>query len=666
MLLELIVLFEFLVLTLASETHYYNFNITYVDANPDGLKERKVIGINNEWPLPTIRITKNDRVVINVTNLLEDVPTSLQFHGILPDDSILAENGPLSLTSSKKDILPGENFVYDFTVKNQFGTFWYHARDSRQYSDGLRGLFIVEPENKNKDFSFIYDDDITLTLSEWSHNLLSDVAVADQVSSKIPIVKSLLFNETTKAKWQVQPGKSYYLRVVNVGRSATQYMYIDNHSFIIVEVDGVMVEPVEVSSLSINPGQRYGVLLITKNKVERNYRIVQIMNDAMKETYSVNWLVYDKDQSLPMNANFKASEKLDVIDDMVLKPSNKVKLYNNVDHQILLDWKDHDSLSFGKNGPLLSKVQWSAVHNTWHKAEEVFGKNKESIVLRKDQVIELVINNAHLIKQPFYLQGHNFQVLSRSKEPYNSDRKREYPEYPLIRDTVSLNGFSHMVVRFKVDTPEIWNFHYEDDLRLPHYLTAFSVECPEVRPQDGEMSEDFKKFCPHSNSGANSGTGHYGKQTQLRPRGKGEIIQPWISQNQDSASVLVTSEKNTTASTNTTSGTTTSSSYSAIRSSTATTLSSVIASSTAGGSTGSSEKETSGSSDSTSDSSSSSSSSSDDEKEKAKYSPIGIILGLALAIGAFFFIKNKVLPYARKRSYNQLERPEEIELQTYS
>lgn len=28
----------------------YNWNITYTSANPDGLYERQVIGVNGQWP----------------------------------------------------------------------------------------------------------------------------------------------------------------------------------------------------------------------------------------------------------------------------------------------------------------------------------------------------------------------------------------------------------------------------------------------------------------------------------------------------------------------------------------------------------------------------------------------------------------------------------------
>jgi len=50
----------------------YDWNITWVDANPDGLAERPVMSINGQWPLPVLNITKGDRVIANVHNQVRD------------------------------------------------------------------------------------------------------------------------------------------------------------------------------------------------------------------------------------------------------------------------------------------------------------------------------------------------------------------------------------------------------------------------------------------------------------------------------------------------------------------------------------------------------------------------------------------------------------------
>ena len=45
-----------------------DWNITWVRANPDGMAERPVMGINGQWPLPLLNFTKGDRIIANVHN----------------------------------------------------------------------------------------------------------------------------------------------------------------------------------------------------------------------------------------------------------------------------------------------------------------------------------------------------------------------------------------------------------------------------------------------------------------------------------------------------------------------------------------------------------------------------------------------------------------------
>ena len=40
-------------------------------------------------------------------------------------------------------IATGNSFLYDFTVPDQAGTFWYHSHLATQYCDGLRGPLVV-------------------------------------------------------------------------------------------------------------------------------------------------------------------------------------------------------------------------------------------------------------------------------------------------------------------------------------------------------------------------------------------------------------------------------------------------------------------------------------------------------------------------------------------
>ena len=115
----------------------------------------KCWGYNGSTPGPTIEAVEGDEVRIFVTNRLEE-PTSVHWHGIdLPNgyDGVGGLNQP--------HILPGETFVYEFTLK-QHGTHMYHphADEMTQMAFGMMGLFIIHPKagetvRIDRDYAFL-------------------------------------------------------------------------------------------------------------------------------------------------------------------------------------------------------------------------------------------------------------------------------------------------------------------------------------------------------------------------------------------------------------------------------------------------------------------------------------------------------------------------------
>jgi len=98
---------------LLAATVGYDWNITWVQANPDGLAMRPVMGINGQWPLPQLNFTKGDQIVARVTNLLGNESTSIHFHGFFQNGTNDMD-GPVGVTQC--GIAPGSTFVYNFTV----------------------------------------------------------------------------------------------------------------------------------------------------------------------------------------------------------------------------------------------------------------------------------------------------------------------------------------------------------------------------------------------------------------------------------------------------------------------------------------------------------------------------------------------------------------------
>ncbi len=92
----------------------YDFNITWVITNPDGAFQRPTLGINGQWPIPQIRATVGDSVVVNVNNQLGNQSTSLHFHGLYMNGTTHMD-GPVG--TSQCSIPPGSSFTYKFKVR---------------------------------------------------------------------------------------------------------------------------------------------------------------------------------------------------------------------------------------------------------------------------------------------------------------------------------------------------------------------------------------------------------------------------------------------------------------------------------------------------------------------------------------------------------------------
>ena len=97
-------------------------------------------GYNGQTPGPTIEVVEGDRVRFFVTNKLPE-RTSMHWHGVILPNGM---DGVAGLT--QPHILPGETYVYEFTLK-QHGTLMYHPHSDEmtQMALGMMGFFIVHP-----------------------------------------------------------------------------------------------------------------------------------------------------------------------------------------------------------------------------------------------------------------------------------------------------------------------------------------------------------------------------------------------------------------------------------------------------------------------------------------------------------------------------------------
>ncbi|KAJ4520486.1 hypothetical protein HRR83_002491 [Exophiala dermatitidis] len=474
----------------------YNFTVGWLITNPDGQFLRPTIGINGQWPIPRIEADVGDRIIINVKNDLGNQTTSLHFHGLYQIGTNHMD-GVGGVTQCP--IPPGFTFQYDFNI-TQPGTYWYHSHVNGQYPDGLRGPLIVhDPKNPYAD---LYDEELVLTLSDWYHDqmpgLIKKFMSVTNPTGAEPVPQAPLMNDKQNDTIAVEPGKTYFLRIVNMGAFAAQYFWIEGHTFRIIEVDGIYTEPTEASMLYVTSAQRYGVLLTTKNETDSNFAIVGSMDqdlfDAIPKGLNPNvtsYLVYDDSKPLPTP---KEIESFEPFDDFGLVPTDGEELYEDPDLVVQLDVV-MDNLGDGKNYAFFSGITYvppkvPSLYTALTTGDlaahpSIYGPNTHSYVLSHNQTVEIVLNNQDSGKHPFHFHGHVFQTIVRSEDEagdYDSalvlNGTVDLPRVPMRRDTILVRPNGHVVMRFKANNPGVWLFHCHIEWHIESGLIMTFVESP--------------------------------------------------------------------------------------------------------------------------------------------------------------------------------------------
>ena len=143
-------------------------------------------------------------------------------------------------------------------------------------------MIISDPESP---YDGQYDEELVLTMSDWYHGQMPDllksfINFANPTGAE-PIPDAALFNDTQNLTVSVEPGKTYMIRMINIGAFAGQYVWFEGHTMRIVEVDGIYTEPAEADMIYLSAAQRYSVLLTTKNDTSANFAFMGAMDQVI-------------------------------------------------------------------------------------------------------------------------------------------------------------------------------------------------------------------------------------------------------------------------------------------------------------------------------------------------------------------------------------------------
>ncbi|KAI5340304.1 hypothetical protein L3X38_019578 [Prunus dulcis] len=248
---------------------FYNWNVTYGDIYPLGLKQRGIL-INGQFPGPQIESVTNDNLIINVFNSLDE-PFLLSWNGVQQrrnswQDGVFGTNCPIP---------PGQNFTYALQVKDQIGSYFYFpSLGFHKAAGGFGGIKIASRSVIPVPFPPPAGD-FTILAGDWFSKNHTDLKAILDSGNNLPSPDGLLINGrgSNGFTFTVDQGKTYRLRISNVGLTASINFRIQGHKMLLVEVEGTHSLQNTYSSLDIHLGQSYSVL-VTADQTAQDYYIV--------------------------------------------------------------------------------------------------------------------------------------------------------------------------------------------------------------------------------------------------------------------------------------------------------------------------------------------------------------------------------------------------------
>ncbi|KZV71809.1 multicopper oxidase [Peniophora sp. CONT] len=485
-------------------------NIVNGEVNLDGYSKVASLA-NGTFPGPIISINKGDRLEVNVTNGLTesnglDLVTTVHWHGIDQLQSNWAD-GVASVTQCP--IVPGNSFLYNFTIPNQAGTFFYHSHYGGQMCDGLKGALIVRDPNDPLKYLYDVDDDSTvISISDWYHFASHNVAKIPEFDSVVINGIGRYVNGPTDNALAVVNVKAGTRRVPRIFGLPNFVFSIDKHTLTVIEADGNSVIPHDVSSLQIFAGQRYSVVL-DADQPKDNYWIRAAPNSHTNNSTGngLNSAILNYegvDVADPSSADTASSNRLAETD---LHPLD-VSVVPEADMVIDIDWDFNTTSGLFTANNVSFAMQYSMpvllqILSGNQKAEDLLPSGSV-YSLPRNQTIELRMparpgTIAKSGPHPYHLHGHSFWVIQSAGN--NTQNTIDPVMRDVVAGTTDANDVSsELRIRFRTDNPGPWIFHCHIDW---HMATGFAIVFAEDTsnvPDEVTPPSEWDQLCPAYNS----------------------------------------------------------------------------------------------------------------------------------------------------------------------
>lgn len=401
------------------ENDIKEFNLNVQQGKVDFLNGAKTntYGVNGDFLGPTIRVSKNDTVKINVKNALQE-ETVIHWHGLKVPG--INDGGP------NRSIKPNDTWTTQYKINQRSSLCWYHPHTheatGRQVFMGIAGLFIIDDEDsKNLHLPKEYGvDDIPLVFQDRRFSQDGQFIYKQTMHDVMMGVTGnfSLINGVIDPYLEVG-AKTIRLRLLN-GSNARVYKFMFNDSRQFFQIAGdssFLPQPIRMKTLILSPGERAEILV--------NF------SDAKGKTLYFG-------------------------DNLSNKPLLKINVKNETPQELELPKKlttitEYQDETFKKLREFTLDVQpgWLAIN----KKQMDMKRIDEEVTLGEPEVWRIV--NPTRMAHPFHIHGCSFKILSRNGEkPYLNETG--------LKDTVFVYGNEtvELAIQFDYEATKEYPYMY--------------------------------------------------------------------------------------------------------------------------------------------------------------------------------------------------------------
>uniref|UniRef100_A0A5B7B7T3 Putative monocopper oxidase-like protein SKS1 n=1 Tax=Davidia involucrata TaxID=16924 RepID=A0A5B7B7T3_DAVIN len=512
----------------------FDLELSYITVSPLGVPQQ-VIAVNGKFPGPTLNVTTNYNVVVNVKNKLDEnlliTWSGVQMRRSSWQDGVLGTNCPIP---------PNWNWTYQFQVKDQIGSFFYFPSLNFQRAAGGFGAFIITNRNIIPLPFSTPDGDIVIMIGDWytrNHTALrttlddgKDLGMPDGVliNGKGPyrynttLVPDGIDYETIN----VDPGKTYRIRVHNVGVSTSLNFRIQNHNLLLAETEGYYTSQQNYTSLDIHVGQSFSFLVTMDQNASSDYYIVasaRFVNQSLWQRVTGVALlhysnskgkatgplpdppndVYDTsyalNQAMSIRQNVTASGarpnpqgsfhygSINVTDVYVLKSVPPVV----IDGKLRATFNGISFVNPDTPIRLADQFQVKGAYKLDFPNKPLTGPprmDRSVINATYKGFIEVILQNNDTVVQSFHMDGYSFFVVGMAYGEWTENNRGSYNRWDAIsRSTTQVFPGGWTAVLVSLDNVGAWNLRAEN---LDRWYLGQETYMRIINPEDNNKTEN--------------------------------------------------------------------------------------------------------------------------------------------------------------------------------